>query len=49
MARRDWDDTDKDVKSFFERGIKKQDEKQDKENRGWDLKFQKFTDYVINA
>ena len=35
--------------AFAKRGNSKQKDKQLEEDRGWDLKFQKLVDYVINA
>ena len=49
MSQADKDATDKMVETIAKRGLQTQNEKQKIEDSGWDLKFQKHVDYVINA
>lgn len=49
MSQADRDNTKLMVEAIAMQGEKKQEEKQKIEDSGWDLKFQKHVDYVINA
>ena len=49
MSQADRDNTKAMVEAIAMQGEKKQEEKQQIEDSGWDLKFQKHVDYVINA
>ena len=49
MSQADRDNTKLMVEAIAMQGEKKKEEKQNIEDSGWDLKFQKHVDYVINA